>query len=72
MTLNSEDASGSVQKFRITRVPLKCRRSQTGMFWGLFFVNDSEKNLSNTLALDSFMEVSFNEHPSDNRLPYLY
>ncbi len=72
VTLTSEDGSTPLAKFRISRVPLKCRRSQTGMFWGLFFVNDSDKNNSETLNIDTFMEISFNEHPADNRLPYLY
>lgn len=72
VTLTSEDGNDPFTKFRVNRVPLKCRRSQTGMFWGLFFVNDSEKNNSDTLNLDTFMELSFNEHPSENRLPYLY
>ncbi len=65
------DGANSEVTINIDRVPAKCRRSQTGMFWGLFFVNEANKNAGNTLALGSTQETSFDEIPSSNRLPYL-
>ncbi len=70
--LPTEDGgNGGKVVIQINRVPPKCVRSQTGMFWALFFVNDSGQNGSQTLNLDAQADISFNEIPSAERLPYL-
>lgn len=71
VTLGNQDQASSTATFTITRIPPKCRRSQTGMFFAYVFVNDSDKNDSRTLDLDYSLENNFDEIPSDNRLPYL-
>jgi len=68
---NEDGGNGGEVTININRVPPKCRRSQTGMYWGLFFHNNSDKNGSETLNLDATIEESFEEIPSDNRLPYI-
>lgn len=67
----SEEANGSEVTINLNRVPPKCRRSQTGMFWGLFFVNPSVKNGGESLTLSASIDESFDEIPTDNRLPFL-
>lgn len=68
---NEDGGNGGEVTININKVPAKCRRSQTGMFWGLIFHNDSDKNGSETLILDATINASFEEIPSDNRLPFL-
>lgn len=55
----------------INGLPPKCRRSQTGMWYGYVFKNSAERNEGITLTLDYSKEVSFDEIPSENRLPYI-
>lgn len=71
VTLTPTDGGQPNAEININRLPPKCRRSQTGMFYGILLHNDSNKNDSNTLNSDASVEVSFNETPSDNRLPYI-
>lgn len=71
ITIPNKDAGNNVVEIFINQVPGKVRRAQTGQYWGLFFHNDSTKNGSNTLALTATQEFSFDEKPSDNRLPYI-
>lgn len=68
---NEDGGNGGEVTINVNRVPPKCRRSQTGMYWGLIFHNDSDSNGTEALALDATYDVSFEEIPSDNRLPYL-
>lgn len=68
---NEDGGNGGEVTINVNRVPAKCRRSQTGMMWALFFHNDSDANGAETLALDATMDTSFEEIPSDNRLPFL-
>ncbi len=68
---NEDGGNGGEVTINVNRVPAKCRRSQTGMFWALFFHNDSDVNGSETLVLDATITESFEEIPSDNRLPYI-
>ena len=68
---NEDGGNGGEVSIRINRIPAKCRRSQTGMYWGLFFHNDSDSNGAETLALDATIDESFEEIPSDNRLPFI-
>lgn len=55
----------------ITRVPPKVKRSQTGMYWGLIFHNNSDKNGALGANFVATCEYDFVETPSTNRLPYL-
>lgn len=68
---NEDGGNGGEVTININRVPPKCKRSQTGMFWCLIFHNDADQNGSETLALDSTIDSSFEEIPTDNRLPYI-
>lgn len=68
---NEDGGNGGEVTMNLNRVPSKCRRSQTGMWWGLFFHNHSDLNGAETLVLDATIEESFEEIPSDNRLPFL-
>lgn len=68
---NEDGGNGGEVTINIDKVPAKCRRSQTGMFWGLFLHNNSDKNGAETLTLDCTVEESFDEIPSDNRLPFI-
>lgn len=68
---NEDGGNGGEATFTVNRVPPKCRRSQTGMYWGIILHNDADKNGSETLTLDATIEESFEEVPSENRLPYI-
>lgn len=69
--LAANDGSPSSQSFTLNRLPAKCRRSQTGMVYAIFFVNDTVKNNSATIDYKVNATVSFLETPSDNRIPYV-
>lgn len=72
-TLNvapTNNASNETTIF-INDLPPQCRRSQTGMWYGLIFKNSAERNEGTTIAMDYHKEVSFDEIPSENRLPYI-
>ena len=68
--VNSEDANQSEFSFDINQIPSKVKRSQTGMFYSILLHNESEKNGAKTLQIDATAEISFQETPSANRLPY--
>lgn len=68
---NEDGGNGGEVTININKIPAKCRRSQTGMYWGIFFHNNSDENGSETLALDATLDASFEEIPTDNRLPYI-
>ena len=70
--LSSEDGSPAQGEINFSRVPPKVKRMQTGAFWGVVLTNDSIKNDGATLNVDISTEFSFMEHPTDNRLPYIY
>ena len=53
-------------------LPSKCRRSNQGMFYGLIFHNNSLINGAGTLNLTLASESSFEEVPSEERLPFIY
>lgn len=69
--LGAAGASDSQVQIDINEVPAKCRRSQTGMFWSLYFHNNSDKNAGATLNLTSTINVGFEEIPADLRLPFI-
>lgn len=54
-----------------TDVPAKCKYGNYGMVWRLFFHNDFNKNGVTTLNISYNDELSFNEIPSDYRIPFI-
>nr|AGG39821.1 hypothetical protein [Diporeia sp. associated circular virus] len=72
ITFGGVDSGTNTVEIPINHIPEKCRRSQTGMFYGYLFENDSDKNGSVTLNLSYDLDNSFEEAPSQFRLPYLY
>lgn len=69
--LSPSDGNQSQHEVLVNRVPPKCRRSQNGMYWGLFFHNDTTKNNAATFAGVASAEISFDEVPSDNRIQWI-
>lgn len=70
VTIGNSD-NNNVAEFKINRIPPKCRRSQTGMYFGYVFANDTNKNNAATLTLEYTLNNNFDEFPSENRLPYI-
>lgn len=62
--------AGSVD-IKINKLPAKCRRANSGMFYGLFLHNDTTDNNGTTLTATCDVEVKFDEIPAEFRLPYL-
>lgn len=67
-----EIGPGQSVNLAVNRIPAKCRRANSGMFWGLIFHNDTIKN--NGAAFNGAInsETSFKEIPTDNRLSFYY
>lgn len=63
---------GGNANININKIPSKCIRSQTGMFWGLMVHNPSQLNSGNAFQGAVQLSSSFEEIPSDERLPWLY
>lgn len=70
VTIGNTDGTNTAE-FIIDRVPPKVRRSQTGMMWCHIFVYDTLKNVAANANLEYSEEVTFMEHPSEQRLPYI-
>lgn len=68
----SRESMESSVDLKISRIPAKCRRSQNGMNYTIYLHNDSVVNKSAAMQVDSSVENSFDEVPSDLRLPYIY
>lgn len=71
LSLGAEDSATNNAELTVSRVPPKCRRSQTGMYWAYFIHNDSAKNNAATLNIQTHLENSFREIPSEDRLPFI-
>ncbi len=69
--LTQETGSSPNAEININHIPEKCRRSQTGMYYGIIISNSSAKNNALSLPYDSSLDVSFDEIPSAQRLPFL-
>lgn len=69
--LTPEDSDKGLVEIEITDIPPKCRRSNTGMFYAYFFHNSSDMNGAETLQITSSVDVSFDEIPAEDRLPYV-
>lgn len=65
------NANGAGTDIVINKIPMKCRRANSGMFWGLFLHNDGTDNNSSPVSVQCDVEVKFDEIPSEFRLPYL-
>lgn len=63
---------GETAVLPFSMAPPKCRRSNSGMFWGIVLHNDAVINQNTNLALQVSQEISFDEVPSDERLPFIY
>lgn len=72
LILTPTDGADSVATLQLTKFPAKVRRSQTGMFYGLIFHNDSDTNGAGTFTGIMNCDLSFDEYPSDSGMPYLY
>ena len=70
LTMTSEDGGNPTTEFVIRGLPAKCRRSQTGMFYGLIFHYSSTKNTDATAEFETSADIKFNEIPAENRIPY--
>lgn len=71
ITLTPTDGGAPNAEINLRRFPEKVRRSQTGMMYAIILHNDSGKNDAQTLNSDASLEVSFDEIPSENRLPFI-
>ncbi len=68
--VSSEDGGSPASEFVLRGLPPQVRRSQTGMFYGLFFHYSADKNTGATADIEISSEIKFKEVPSDNRLPF--
>lgn len=72
MILSPTDGGETTATMQITNVPPKCRRANLGMFYGLFFHNNSDTNAAATFTGTMEYQLSFDEIPSENVMPYLW
>ncbi len=63
---------GKAVTLNINRIPAKCRRANSGMFWGLIIHNENNINDSNQFDGTVWYETCFLEIPSEHRLPWIY
>ena len=70
VALTSEDGGAPHAEFTIRGLPPKCRRSQTGMFYGLMYHYSSTKNTTAVADIQISVDTKFNEIPADNRIPF--
>lgn len=61
-----QNDAGSPVELIVNRIPPKCRRANTGMFWCLYFGNDALKN-NGDISVRIEGDLNFNEYPSGNR-----
>lgn len=52
-------------------LPAKCVRSNSGMAYQIYLHNDTTKNAAATLAIDATVDLSFDELPASNRMPFI-
>ncbi len=68
--VTSEDGGSPSAEFTVNGLPANVRRSQTGMFYGIFFHYSASKNSAATGDVEISQDTSFKEIPADNRLPF--
>lgn len=71
ITISANDANRPTAEININQLPAKVRRSQTGMYYGIVLHNDTIKNDGSTITQTITSDISFEEIPSDHRLPYI-
>ena len=59
-----------VAELNFNGVPPKCRKSQTGMYYGYIIQNDGILNNAAAFNGNIIQQTNFEEVPSNNRLPY--
>lgn len=67
----SIDAGGQAE-INVNYIPPQCRRSNSGMFWGLILLNDPDTNFNEAISGTVVSETSFEEIPSSERNGKLY
>lgn len=67
ITVPSGADNGGTAEININIVPPKCRRIQTGTWWGIFFANDALRNQGN-VECRIIADYNFDEIPSNNRI----
>lgn len=72
--LSPTDGGSTVATLHLTDkdYPAKCRRANLGMYFGLFFHNDAAANASGNFTGTLEYDISFDEIPSADPLPYLF
>ncbi len=68
--ISASDAGQSHAEFTVNGLPPNCRRSQTGMFYGLIAHFPASKNTAATGDYEIHSEISFKELPAIDRLPF--
>ena len=71
LSIGNADSGKNEVEMTINQIPPQCRRSQTGMFYGILFHNEASKNASATVNVNPFLDLKFLETPTTNRLPYI-
>lgn len=69
--LSATDGGKNQVTIPLPNLPRKCRRSNSGMFYGLILHNDSNINEGASLDVVSNVDIKFLETPSENRIPYV-
>lgn len=72
LILAPTDSGTTTATMTLKGVPPKCRRSNLGMFYGLYFHNDSSTNAAANFTGTLEYNISFDEIPSENPMPYLW
>lgn len=71
INIGTHDAGDrGIAELNFTGIPPKCRKSQTGMYYGWILQNDSVLNGSTAFNGNITQQTNFDEVPSSNRIPY--
>ncbi len=66
----SAAGDGGLAQLNFKGVPAKCRRMQTGVYYGINIHNNSITNGGRPALLDVSTQINFKELPASNRLPF--
>lgn len=66
ITIPAQGDNGGTAEININVVPPKCRRSQSGMWWGIFFANDALRNQGDR-SVRIIADYNFDEIPNASR-----
>ena len=71
INIGTHDAGDrGIAELNFTGIPAKCRKSQTGMFYGWLLSNDTVLNSAAAFNGTITQQFNFDEVPSSNRIPY--